>query len=74
MEAAARYQGRPAERIEDWLFTHAVADPRFRSQLLRYVDILAALEHDPGGREAKRFAEEYFSAPLPGRTGLAPLV
>ena len=62
---AARYGPGPAERIEDWLLTHAVTDHRFRSRLLRYMDVLASLDHDSGGQEAKRLAQEYFGDSFP---------
>jgi RHH-type proline utilization regulon transcriptional repressor/proline dehydrogenase/delta 1-pyrroline-5-carboxylate dehydrogenase len=63
--AAASYRPGAAERVEDWLLTHAVADTRFRSRLLRYMDVLAALDHDAGGHEAKRLAREYFGDSFP---------
>jgi RHH-type proline utilization regulon transcriptional repressor/proline dehydrogenase/delta 1-pyrroline-5-carboxylate dehydrogenase len=62
---AARYRPGAAERVEDWLLTRAVADERFRSRLLRYMDVLAAFEHDEGGVEAKRLAREYFGDEFP---------
>jgi RHH-type proline utilization regulon transcriptional repressor/proline dehydrogenase/delta 1-pyrroline-5-carboxylate dehydrogenase len=65
LDAAADYRPGPAERIEDWLLTHAVADDRFRSRLLRYMDVLAALDHDTGGQEAQRLAHEYFGDSFP---------
>lgn len=65
LDAAAEYRSGPAERIEDWLLTHAVADHRFRSRLLRYMDVLAALDHDAGGQEAQRLAREYFGDSFP---------
>ena len=66
LEEAGRYRPGPAERVQDWLLTHAVADDRFRSRLLRYMDVLASLDYDEGGREAKRLAREYFGADFPG--------
>ncbi|MCC6236017.1 MAG: proline dehydrogenase family protein [Dehalococcoidia bacterium] len=65
LDEAARYWPGPAERIEDWLLTHAVSDHRFRDRLLRYMDVLAALDHDSSGREAKRLAREYFGDSFP---------
>ncbi|MFN8637880.1 MAG: proline dehydrogenase family protein [Dehalococcoidia bacterium] len=64
-DAANGYRPGAAERIEDWLLTHAVSDHRFRDRLLRYMDVLAALDHDSGGREAKRLAHEYFGDSFP---------
>ncbi len=60
LDAAEDYRPGPAERIEDWLLTTAVADERFRSRLLRYMDVLASLDFDASGAEAKRLAQEYF--------------
>ena len=65
LAAADRYRPGPAERVQDWLLTHAVADDRFRSRLLRYLDVLASLDHDQSGAEAKRLAAEYFGADFP---------
>ena len=65
LEASAAYRPGPAERVQDWLLTHAVADDRFRGRLLRYMDVLAALDYDSGGHEAKRLAHEYFGDAFP---------
>ena len=65
LDAAGRYRPGPAERIEDWLLTRAVADERFRGRLLRYMDVLASLDYDSSGREAKRLAREYFGERFP---------
>lgn len=66
LAASAAYRPVVAERIEDWLLTRAVADDRFRTRLLRYMDVLASLDHDRGGGEAKRLAQEYFGDDFPG--------
>ena len=65
LDAAGRYRPGAAERIEDWLLTRVMADERFRSRLLRYMDVLASLDYDSGGREAKRLAREYFGDRFP---------
>ena len=65
LEASDAYRPGPAERVQDWLLTHAVADDRFRGRLLRYMDVLAALDYDSGGHEAKRLAHEYFGDAFP---------
>ena len=65
LASAARVRPSPAERIQDWLLTRAVADERFRGRLLRYIDVLAALDFDDSGREAKRLAQEYFGDRFP---------
>lgn len=70
LAAAGAYRPSPSERTEDWLLTHAVAHDAFRSRLLRYMDVLASLDHDASGRAAKRLAREYFRGDLPGVPGL----
>ena len=65
LDAADRYRPGAVERIEDWLLTSAIADERFRGRLLRYMDVLASLDYDSGGREAKRLAREYFGDAFP---------
>jgi len=65
LDAAGDYRPGVAERIEDWLLTHAVADDAFRSRLLRYMDVLASLDYDSSGSEAKRLAREYFGDDFP---------
>ena len=62
---ASDYRPGAAERVEDWLLTNAVADDAFRGRLLRYLDVLASLDYDEGGHEAKRLAAEYFSGVFP---------
>ena len=65
LAAAERYRPGPAERVQDWLLTHAVADDRFRNRLLRYLDVLASVDYDSSGAEAKRLAHEYFGDEFP---------
>jgi RHH-type proline utilization regulon transcriptional repressor/proline dehydrogenase/delta 1-pyrroline-5-carboxylate dehydrogenase len=65
LSASGEYRPGVAERIEDWLLTHAVADEAFRSRLLRYMDVLASLDYDSSGSEAKRLAREYFGDEFP---------
>ena len=65
LNAAGDYRPGVAERIEDWLLTHAVANEVFRGRLLRYMDVLASLDYDTSGSEAKRLAREYFGDEFP---------
>ncbi len=62
---AARYQPSWGERLQDRLVGLAAAGPSFRSSLLRFVDVLAALDHDRGGRAVKELGLEYFRRPFP---------
>jgi hypothetical protein len=61
-----RYRPGVAERAEDWLLTHAVADPHFRTRMLRFLDVLAAFEDPRQADEVARLFREYFSGDFPG--------
>ncbi len=65
LDSASGYRPGAAERISDWLLTRVMADERFRVRILRYLDVLASLDYDSGGREAKRLAREYFGDEFP---------
>ncbi len=65
LDEAARYRPGPAERVQDWLLGLTAANERFRGRLLRYLDVLASLDHDSSGAEAKRLAAEYFGDEFP---------
>ena len=62
---AGRYRPGPAERVQDWLLGLTAANERFRGRLLRYLDVLASVDHDSSGAEAKRLAAEYFGDEFP---------
>ena len=62
---AGRYRPGPAERVQDWLLGLTAANERFRGRLLRYLDVLASLDYDSSGAEAKRLAAEYFGDEFP---------
>ena len=62
---AARYRPGAAERVQDWLLGLTAANERFRGRLLRYLDVLASVDHDSSGAEAKRLAAEYFGDEFP---------
>ena len=66
LAAASAYRPGPAERMQDWLLAVTAGDERFRGRLLRYLDVLASLDHDSGGAETKRLAAEYFGEDFPG--------
>ena len=65
LDEAARYRPGPAERVQDWLLGLTAANERFRGRLLRYLDVLASVDHDSSGAEAKRLAAEYFGDEFP---------
>ena len=62
---AGRYRPGPAERVQDWLLGLTAANERFRGRLLRYLDVLASVDYDSSGAEAKRLAAEYFGDEFP---------
>ncbi len=62
---AGRYRPGAAERVQDWLLGLTAANERFRGRLLRYLDVLASVDHDSSGAEAKRLAAEYFGDEFP---------
>ena len=65
LDEAGRYRPGPAERVQDWLLGLTAANERFRGRLLRYLDVLASVDHDSSGAEAKRLAAEYFGDEFP---------
>ena len=82
----ARIEGhrpRAAERLQDWLLTSALSDERFRTRMLRFVDVFAAV-HESGDSEGlHRLIREYFHEDFPAiprplrwmlRLGRDPLV
>lgn len=62
---ARAYRPTPSERFQDWVMLLATREPTFRNSLLRFVDVLAALDFDSKGSHLKRLAREYFARPLP---------
>jgi RHH-type transcriptional regulator, proline utilization regulon repressor / proline dehydrogenase / delta 1-pyrroline-5-carboxylate dehydrogenase len=62
---AEDYRPGPAERIEDWLLTYAVADERFRARLLRFIDVLGSLDFPGSDAEVVRLLREYFDDDFP---------
>lgn len=54
-----------AERRQDWLMDQMARDPVLRSRVLRFVDVLAALDFDRDSRELKKLFREYFAGPFP---------
>ncbi len=55
------------ERLQDGLMVRLMQDERLKTRLLRFVDVLAALDFDRKGVEVKRLAQEYFDEPFPSR-------
>ncbi|TAK78062.1 MAG: hypothetical protein EPO16_04345, partial [Dehalococcoidia bacterium] len=61
-----RYRPRVDEQVEDWLLSHAVADERFRTRLLRFLDVLAAFNGPGTADEVQELFHEYFADDFPG--------
>lgn len=71
-----RYSPPLKERAQDWLMVALMKDRTLRSRALRFVDVLAALPRDHGGKRTAALFREYFSAGFPKlpaalRAGLA---
>lgn len=62
----ARHRPRVEEQVEDWLLTHAVGDERFRTRLLRFLDVLAAFDAPDTAGEVQALFHEYFADDFPG--------
>ncbi len=54
------YTPRVDERLQDRLMLVLMQDATLRMRLLRFVDVLAALRNDPGGRRTAAIFREYF--------------
>ena len=61
-----QHRPRVDEQIEDWLLTYAVADERFRTRLLRFLDVLAAFDAPGTADEVQELFHEYFADDFPG--------
>ncbi|RJQ08192.1 MAG: aldehyde dehydrogenase family protein [Dehalococcoidia bacterium] len=66
LQEMERYRPRVDEQVEDWLLTHAVADERFRTRLLRFLDVLAAFDAPGAADEVQALFHEYFADHFPG--------
>ncbi len=66
LDEMGRHRPRLDEQVEDWLLTHAVADERFRTRLLRFLDVLAAFDASGTSDEIQDLFHEYFADDFPG--------
>lgn len=66
LEEMDRYRPRVDEQVEDWLLSHAVADERFRTRLLQFLDVLAAFNGPGTADEVQDLFHEYFADDFPG--------
>ncbi|MBI4286710.1 MAG: proline dehydrogenase family protein, partial [Chloroflexi bacterium] len=53
------------ERRQDWLMGQLSRDPALKTRLLRFMDVLAALDFDTDGTHVKKLFREYFGGPFP---------
>jgi RHH-type proline utilization regulon transcriptional repressor/proline dehydrogenase/delta 1-pyrroline-5-carboxylate dehydrogenase len=63
--AAERQPGSPADWLQDRLLVLLAEDAAFRTALLRFIDVLAALDFDHRGDLTARLAREYLRRPFP---------
>jgi len=60
------HRPRAAGRLQDWLLTDALKDDAFRTRMLRFVDVFAAVEASGDAEELHRLLGEYFRGDLDG--------
>jgi len=59
------YRPMPVELVGDQLMVMLASAPHFRPHLLRFVDAIAGLYDDPGGRYTQRLLGEYLGGDFP---------
>ncbi|MBI4304646.1 MAG: proline dehydrogenase family protein [Chloroflexi bacterium] len=64
-EAAQKYQPSSREKYQDWLMEQMSRDSVLKTRLLRFIDVIAALDFDHRGILVKRLFREYFSGNFP---------
>ncbi|MBI4296292.1 MAG: proline dehydrogenase family protein [Chloroflexi bacterium] len=62
------------ERQQDWLMDQMARDAVLESRLLRFVDVLAALDADANRNHIKGLFQDYFSGQFPGCSSLLRLI
>jgi hypothetical protein len=65
LSLARKYRPPLRERLQEWLMVSMMEEPRFRDRVLRFVDVLAALDHDRKGTHVKRLFQEYMGGHFP---------
>jgi len=70
LQKAQSYRASFEERLQDGIMVRLMKDERLKTRLLRFVDVLEALDFDPKGVEVKRLAQEYFDEPFPSLPGV----
>lgn len=66
LDAIEGHRPDAAERMQDWLLTDALDDERFRTRMLRFVDVFAAVEATGDAKELHRLLREYLEGDFPG--------
>ena len=63
-ENARRYRPSLGERLQDWLMVQMAADPHLQNRVLRFLDVLAALDFYRNGTQVAKIFREYFQGPF----------
>ncbi len=63
-EDARRYRPSLGERLQDWLIVQLAEDPHLQNRVLRFLDVLPALDFDRNGTYVARIFREYFQGPF----------
>ena len=76
-ENAQLYRPSLGERVQDWLMVQLADEPHLQNRVLRFLDVLAALDFDRNGTYVATIFREYFRGPFrhssPGIRGLFAL-
>lgn len=59
-ENARRYRPSFGERLQDWLMVQLAEDPHLQNRVLRFLDVLPALDFDRSGNYVAKIFREYF--------------
>ncbi len=63
-ENARRYRPSLGERFQDWLMVQLAEDPHLQNRVLRFLDVLPALDFDRSGAYVAKIFREYFQGPF----------
>ena len=63
-ENARRYRPSLGERLQDWLMVQLAKDAHLQNRVLRFLDVLAALDFDRNGTHVATIFREYFQGPF----------
>ncbi len=63
-ENARRYRPSLGERLQDWLIVQLAKNPHLQNSVLRFLDVLPALDFDRSGTYVAKIFREYFQGPF----------